>query len=86
MRAYRNHRGVRIYRIKELITGSDWDVKDNGIIVDRKPEYDVYFKYADGPKCDTVEECKTDIDEMLSSAERFNGVVEMVAELNTGSV
>ena len=83
-RTYRNHRGVKIYRVKRMICGSDFDVKDDGSVVDKRPQHDVYYRYADGPLFDTVDECKISIDGMINVAERFDGVADMVETLNVG--
>lgn len=83
-KAYRNYRGVKIYRVQRMICGSDFDVNDNGIVINKKPKFDIYYRYADGPLHDTLEECQIDIDGMINVSERFNGVPLMIAELNNG--
>lgn len=82
-RTYRNYRGVKIYRHKEMVCGSDFDVSSRGQIVAAKPQYEISYHYTDGPLHDDLESVKIDIDNMINMASRFDGVEEMIQTLNS---
>jgi len=85
MKTYRNHRGVKIYRIKELICGSDWKYNSKGVEVPATPQYDVYFQYAGGGWCYTLKECKMDIDDMFEATKDFDVTEKgLIQIMNTG--
>ena len=84
-KAYRNYRGVKIYRVQRMISGSDFDITNDGKMINKSPKFDIYYRYADGPLHDTLKECQIDIDGMINVSEKFNGQVLMVEELNNGN-
>ena len=65
-RAYRNHRGIKIYREKVMICGSDIKELLDGRFVPATPKYDVWYKQSDGARCYTLKEVKKDIDKWIS--------------------
>lgn len=83
-RAYRRHKGVGIYRVKEMIPGSDCKLNKNSIIVPSTPKYDEYFTLADGSmKSSSLDVIKTDIANILADAEKMSiPIDEMVKTLN----
>jgi len=85
MKTYRNHRGVKIYRLKELICGSGWKYNNEDVEIPATPQYDVSYYYAGGGKCDTLKECKTDINDMFEATKGFDVTdKELVKLMNTG--
>jgi len=84
MRAYRNYRGVKIFRIKEKVAGSDLREDSNGNLVDCSPKYDVLYKW--NGSCfhyDSLDEIEQEIDSLMERAADFGGVPEMVSMLNS---
>ena len=84
MRTYRNHRGVKIYRIKTMVTGSDFDMIDDQV-VSRTPKYDITFKYAGSAEYDSLQECKDAIDGLITRLESVVGEAD-VEILNEGEI
>lgn len=83
MKTYRNYRGVKIYRNKAMVCGSDFDVRDNGTLRARKPQYEISYSYCDGYHCDSLNEVRADIDEMFSTGLKLDiPIADMVEELN----
>jgi hypothetical protein len=82
-RPYRRYRGVAIYRIKDLIIGSDIRELKNGDFQWCKPQYDIYFAFCGGYWEDSLKEVKESIDKLISDA-IIHGCTEqsMVDELN----
>jgi len=80
-----NHRGVKIYRVRRLVVGSDFSINKEGVTVDRRAKYDIYYRYADGALCQTVEECKAEIDYCFQQASHrlLDGMKET---LNQGDI
>jgi hypothetical protein len=67
-RCFRRYRGVAIHRSREMVAGSDFDFDFNGIMIDRKPEFDIFFALADGTfRSDTLAEIKLDIDNCFAA-------------------
>lgn len=77
-RCYRRYRGVAIHRRRDMVCGSDFDFDSNGVMVSRRPQYDVYFTLADGSfRSDTLAEIKDDIDRLfiLEDSEEMRDVL-----------
>lgn len=80
-KAYRRYKGVAIYMLKEVVAGSDFKVNENGTISNTAPAYDVYFVLADGDlKCDSLDEIKADIDNMLENAKKLGLPIDMMVD------
>jgi hypothetical protein len=77
-RCFRNHRGVKVYRVKEIIVGSDYDIcPETGAVKDRKPCFDVWFMFQGSAKYDSVEEIRKGIDMLIElSLESFPEMTE----------
>jgi hypothetical protein len=68
MKTYRNYRGVKIFRQKTMICGSDCKEDKNGNLRPCKPKYDVHFAYAGGPLENTLADCCKTIDDVIQQA------------------
>ena len=66
MRAFKRYRGIRIYRERVRICGSDIKELKDGRLVNVSPKYDVWYKTSDGARCYTVKEVKKDIDNWIA--------------------
>jgi hypothetical protein len=54
---YRVYKGVRIYRVKEVILGTDFCLRKDKV-VPCKPKYEITYRYAGSYPYSTLEECK----------------------------
>ena len=68
MRTYRNYRGVKIFRHKNMICGSDFKINAAGSSVPSKPKFNITYSYQDGYPCDTLDEVESDIDDLIKQA------------------
>jgi hypothetical protein len=59
---WRVHEGVRIYRVKEVILGTDFRFNKEDKGVPCKPKYEITYRYAGSYPYSTLEECKQGID------------------------
>lgn len=83
MRTYRNYKGVKIFRLKEMVPGSDCKFNSRDELVPATPKYDIFYTYANGHKCDTLKDIKRDIDDLIIEAETRNiPFATMVERLN----
>jgi len=84
MKAFRNYRGVKIFRETEILPGSDFRVTEDGRILPAKPKTATWFKWIDGARCEDIAEVKTDIDDFIRECgSRSISELEAVTELNT---
>lgn len=82
-RPFRRYRGVAIYRIKDLIIGSDIRKLKNGDFKWCKPKYEIYYAFAGGYWEDSLKECEESIDKLISDAIMYGSTEQsMVDELN----
>lgn len=79
-KTYRNHRGVRIFRTREIITGSDFDFTSDGRIKSTRAKYEKWFHFTDGAKCETLNECKQMVDDLLQQAADRNIPEQMMVD------
>ena len=85
-RPFRRYRDVAIYRIKDLICGSDGDWHETRGSVEKKPKFDIYFAFCGGYWEDSLKECKESIDKLISDAIMYGCTEQsMVDELNEES-
>jgi len=60
MRAVKVVCEVRIFREKRQIPGTDFRILKNGVVKERKPEFDIYYNYGNEMKSypyDSIQEC-----------------------------
>ena len=68
-KTYRNYKGVKIYRVKEMVIGSDFRIGLNDLVIKTKPKYDIYYKYRSGYKESTLQEAKESIDRVEATCQ-----------------
>lgn len=56
------YQGVKIYKAREVIVGSDCRQLSTGQMVDRKPDYEYAYKYAGSYPHTTLQGCIDSID------------------------
>ena len=80
--------GVKIWKEREQIPGSDIKQLKNGRFVDCKPKYyDPVWKYAGSYPYSTLEEAKQSIDTILARCKEVGGesrLAEFAAIMNSG--
>lgn len=62
------HKGVKIYRCREQIPGTDLREMKDGIFKDCKPKYIYAYKYIDGYPDNTISEVIESIDNIWGNA------------------
>ena len=69
-----------------MICGSNFKINAAGNSVPVKPKFDTTYSYQDGYHCDTLEEVKSDIDDLIKqSINRGIPESDMVETINTAS-
>ena len=80
---FRKYKGVRIFKNKDLVVGSDFRVTEAGRLVPAKPQYTISYGWPDSYPYDTLEEAKEAVDNVLAKAVRLGiDVRDMVAVMN----
>lgn len=83
MKAHRTHKKVKIFLVKNMITGSNFKILKDGRIVDTAPKFDVFYRWTNGALCYTLKEIKADIDAFFKLCKSYDIDQEMVvATLN----
>lgn len=78
--------GVYIVLEYEKITGSDYDFDENGVMVERTPEFNEVWTLSDGSfRSDSREEIEQSIDELLINAEAAGCLNAMLELLNSNT-
>ena len=78
--------GVFIILEYEKIIGSDFDFDENGVMVERTPEFDEVWTLSDGSfRSGSRGEIEQSIDEMLINAEAAGCLEEMLELLNSNT-
>ncbi len=68
-----------------MLAGTDFRVTADGQVHRTTPKYEVFYRWADGALCKTLDELRQDVRDILEKA-RLHGIEEelMVEELNRG--
>lgn len=67
LKAFRLYRGVRIYRIVELL-----EVPTSKNAVPKRGTFNIWYCWTDGPKCETIDEVKRDIREFIEKCQSLS--------------
>ena len=63
MKHVKKHLGVKIFKVKEQIPGSDIKILKDGRLKVQKPKFETFYQYAGSFLYDSVEDCIKDIEE-----------------------
>lgn len=63
MKHVKKHLGVKIFKVKEQVLGSDLKILKDGSVKICKPRFETFYQYAGSFKYDTIKECIESIDE-----------------------
>lgn len=83
---FRIHLGVKIYRVKEQIPGSDLRELKDGTMVPCKPQYEIFYQYPGAYKYDSLTECIQAINKVKQNLEAINSYdpAVFVETMNSG--
>lgn len=56
--------GVKIYRVRSVIPGSDFRILKSGEIREKRPQYEVAYMYWDSYPYSTLDACKSAIESL----------------------